>query len=222
MCCAAAPQPLGGGSTQTGQAARAGRYQGGFRRGFLILVASGGGSWRELQLTCPHGDFFLFLQDSLSAGPGKDLLYYRRASRDNILMVAAGVPDIEHVGGGSSFQNQKGVLAAAEGSCAALTASDGVSRSLLSLLPKAAAQISCGKTCLLLGLSPLPRCFFGCICAPGLLCCASKAPAPVPRRFWRVTLCQIILQSRPNASWQGGLLVMGSVLLPARVRCAAL
>lgn len=93
-------------------------------------------------------------------------------------MVAAGVPDIEHVGGGSSFQNQKEALAAAEGSCAALTASDGVSRSLLSLLRKAAGQISCGKTCVLLGLWPLPQCFFGCIHAPGLLCCASRAPAP--------------------------------------------
>lgn len=45
---------------------------GGFGTGFLIPVASGGCSWRQLRPPSPHGDFFPFsLQDSLSAGPGK-------------------------------------------------------------------------------------------------------------------------------------------------------
>lgn len=111
------------------------------------------------------------------------LLCCKRASRDSILIVAAGVPNMEHVGGGSSFRNQKGALVAAEGSRATLTAIDGALRSLLSLLPKAAGRVSGRKTWLLPGLSPrllqppAPHHFFGCIRAPGLLCRASKASA---------------------------------------------
>lgn len=112
----AAPQPSGGASTRLGRAPRAGRYQGGFRRGFLIPVVR----WME----CPHRDFFLSLcrirwvLDLVRA-----LLCCRRASRDSVLIVA--VPNAEPVGGGSSFPNQKGASVAAAGSCATLAASGG-------------------------------------------------------------------------------------------------